>query len=410
MTPTRISPTRISMETARRIAVRTHGLGGTENGATGKETAARTIERFGYTQIDTIAVIQRAHHHTLWARQPDYQPEMLDELLAQDRRGFEYWAHAAAYVPMADYRYYLAKMRVETDRPKTRDWMAEHSDLVEQVVDRIRAEGPLGSGDFKDTSGEHSGNWWGWKPAKHVLTTLWLTGDLMVSSRRNFQRLYDLRERVLPADVDTEEPTPEDAARFFMRRSIANRGVARADRARWGGQGGLQIASAVAQLVDDGEVVRVEVEGLEDEPLVAFADDLNSALTDESAPTGLHILSPFDNMTIDRGSLATFFGFDYKIECYVPAAKRKWGYFCLPILWGDRFIARLDAKADRKAKALLLRRLMVEDGFDDYDRLWPVLAEKLREFAEFNGCESIVVEDVAPAKLKTAARRALSFP
>ena len=355
-----MTPTRISMETARRTAVRTHGLGGTEDGVTGKEAAARTVERFGYTQIDTIAVIQRAHHHTLWARQPDYHPEMLDELLAQERRVFEYWTHAAAYVPMADYRYYLAKMRAETDKPKTRDWMAEHSDLVTQVVGRIRAEGPLGSGDFKDTSGEHSGNWWGWKPAKHVLTTLWFTGELMVSSRRNFQRLYDLRERVLPNDVDTNEPEPEDAARFFMRRAVVNRGVARADRARWGIWPPARIGPAVAELVESGEVVPIEVEGLDDEPLIAFADDLHSALTDEATPTGLHILSPFDNMTIDRGFLATFFGFDYKIECYVPAAKRKWGYFCLPILWGDRFIARLDAKADRKAKALLLRRLMFE--------------------------------------------------
>jgi uncharacterized protein YcaQ len=243
-----------------------------------------------------------------------------------------------------------------------------------------------------------------------VLTTLWFTGELMVSSRRNFQRLYDLRERVLPNDVDTNEPEPEDAARFFMRRAVVNRGVARADRARWGIWPPARIGPAVAELVESGEVVPIEVEGLDDEPLIAFADDLHSALTDEATPTGLHILSPFDNMTIDRGFLATFFGFDYKIECYVPAAKRKWGYFCLPILWGDRFIARLDAKADRKAKALLLRRLMFENGFDDYDRLWPALSEKLREFAKFNGCESIVVEDVAPAKLKTAARRALSFP
>ena len=396
------------MRTARHIAVRAHAFDGPQDGAVGKEAAARTIERLGYTQIDTISVIQRAHHHTLWTRQPDYEPAMLGELLANDRRVFEYWAHAAAYVPMADYRYYLPKMRAETDRPKTRDWMAGNSDLVSLVMGRIREEGPLCSADFKDTSDQHTGSWWGWKPAKHALATLWLAGDLMVSSRRNFQRLYDLRERVLPDHVDTTEPDPDDLARFFTRRTVANRGVARAGRAHWGGQGKARITAAVAELVDAGEVVRVVVEGLGDEEFVVFADDLASA-PDANPPTSLHFLSPFDNMTIDRSWMEALFGFEYRIECYVPQPKRKHGYFCLPILWGDRFIGRMDAKADRKTKAFLVRRLIFEPGFDEYDAVWPVLAEKMRAFATFNGCESIVVEGVEPANVMAAAQRTLTF-
>ncbi len=251
-----MKPVRISREMARRIAVRAHRLN-EAGGITDKEAADQTVEHFGYVQIDTIAVVERAHHHTLWSRQPGYEPAMLDELLAQDRRVFEYWSHAAAYVPMADYRYYLPKMRAETDKPKNREWMAKHSDLVSLVMDRIRDEGPLGSADFKDTSGEHAGDWWGWKPAKHALAALWLNGELMVSSRRKFQRLYDLRERVLPDDVDTEEPEPEELARFFMRRTIANRGVGRAERAHWGGQSKARIAQAVSEFVDAGEIIRV---------------------------------------------------------------------------------------------------------------------------------------------------------
>ena len=396
------------MQTARRIAVRAHGLNGEHGDVTGKEAVARTVERFGYTQIDTISVVQRAHHHTLWTRQPDYEPAMLDELLAEDRRVFEYWAHAAAYVPMADYRYYLPKMRAEQDRPKTREWLTEHSDLVSLVMDRVQAEGPLGSADFKDTSDQHPGSWWGWKPAKHALTTLWLNGDLMVSSRRNFQRLYDLRERVLPSDVDTTEPTPDEGARFFMRRTLANRGVAPADRAHWGGQGRDRIAAATRELVDTGEVVRVEVEGMGEEPFIAFADDLELASADAESPTGLHLLSPFDNMTIDRGWMQALFGFEYRIECYVPEAKRKYGYFCLPILWGDRFIGRMDAKADRKTRTFLVRRLTFEPGFGEYDAVWPVLSAKLSAFATFNGCDSVVVEDVEPTVVRAAARRALT--
>ncbi len=401
-----MKPVRISRETARRIAVRAHSLN-SSGGVAGKEAAAQTVERFGYVQIDTIAVVERAHHHTLWTRQPDYEPAMLNELLAQDRRVFEYWAHAAAYVPMADYRYYLPKMRAETDKPKNREWMAKHSDLVSLVTDRIREEGPLGSADFKDTSNEHAGNWWGWKPAKHALTTLWLNGDLMVSSRRNFQRLYDLRERVLPGDVDTTEPDPDELARFFMRRTVANRGVARAERAHWGGQSKARVAQAVSELVEAGEMVSVEVEGVEGDTFVTFAGSLEDASSDATPPPALHILSPFDNMTIDRRWMQALFGFDYKIECYVPAAKRVHGYFCLPILWGDRFVGRVDAKADRKAKALLIRKLIFEPQFGDYDAVWPPLAEKMRAFATFNGCESVVVEDVDPTRVKVAARQAL---
>jgi uncharacterized protein len=407
-----VTSVRISKQTARRIAVRAHRLD-SGSGTTGKEAAARTVEHFGYVQIDTIAVVERAHHHTLWSRQPDYEPSMLDELLATDRRVFEYWSHAAAYVPMADYRYYLPKMRAETDKPKNREWMAEHADLVSLVMDRIREEGPLGSADFKDTSGEHAGNWWGWKPAKHALAALWLRGDLMVSSRRNFQRRYDLRERVLPDDVDTEEPEPNELARFFMRRTVANRGVARAERAHWGGQSKARIAQAVAELVDAGELVPVDVEGLEDDAFVAFADSIEDASAAATPPLtlqGMHILSPFDNMTIDRRWMDALFSFDYKIECYVPGPKRVHGYFCLPILWGDRFIGRLDAKADRKAKALLLRKLTFEPEFDGYDAVWPALAEKMRAFAAFNGCESIVVEAVDPTSVHADAQQALTFP
>jgi uncharacterized protein YcaQ len=155
-----VKPARISRRTARRIAVHAHRLNSAGD-ITGKEASAQTVEHFGYVQIDTIAVVERAHHHTLRSRQSDYEPTMLDELLAQDRRVFEYWSHAAAYVPTADYRYYLPKMHAETDKPKNRQWMAEHSDLVCLVMERIRDEGPLRSADFKDTSGQHAGSWWG---------------------------------------------------------------------------------------------------------------------------------------------------------------------------------------------------------------------------------------------------------
>ena len=174
------------MSTARKLAIGCQGLDAPWKLPKGKEGVAQVIERLGYVQIDTIAVVQRAHHHTLWSRRWDYTPQMLHELQAQDRRVFEWWGHAASYLPMCDYRYYLPRMRAFAERQKTRDWLGQNAQLVGDVVDRIRDEGPLGSSDFSAPEGKR-GSWWDWKPAKRALETLFNTGEMMVTERRNFQ-------------------------------------------------------------------------------------------------------------------------------------------------------------------------------------------------------------------------------
>jgi len=402
---------KISMSMARRLALHRQGLDGRWKLPAGVEGVAQTIERLGYVQIDTIAVVRRAHHHTIWARRPDYDPQMLHKLQAEDRRVFEWWAPAASYIPMCDYRYYLPRMRAATHRPRTRKWMQENEQLVRDVLARIHEEGPLGSRDFEAPEGFKRGTWWSWKPAKRALEALFNCGELMVTERQNFQRIYDLRERVLPLGVDTTEPAVDEMARFEVRRTLGGLGFAPVDDVRWGREWGQKASSeAVRELVASGEAATFEIEGLDGQTFCALAETLDQVTGQRGDETPVHILSPFDNLVIRRGWLETFFGFAYRLEAYTPAAERRYGYFCLPILWGDRFVGRMDSKADRKSRTFIVRRLTFEPGFTDDDGLTPALSAKLRAFAAFNGCERIVVERTVPAHVGAPLACALSLP
>jgi len=388
---------RISIDRARRIVLRAQLLDGREGRSIGKEGVARAIENLGYVQIDTIAVVERAHHHTLWTRCPDYDPGFLHELQASDRRVFEYWAHAIAYLPMADYRFYLPRMeRVRKHGPKwLGEWRKRHGSLLEQVLARIRKEGALTSKDFEPPPGTKRGTWWDWKPAKRALEILFWQGDLMIAERRNFQKVYDLTERVLPANVDTSKPTEEEMGRFHVHRVLRACGLARerevrnslhvADRAL--------IARTLAAMVGAGEVMRILVSEI-DEPYYG----LPGALDGIAAPRRerAFLLSPFDNLTIQRQRIQQLFDFDYALECYLPPAQRKYGYFVLPILWDARLIGRLDPKADRKTNRLIVRSLRFEPDFNDFDDALPAVADALSAYARFNQCVHVEVEKIAP--------------
>jgi hypothetical protein len=165
------------------------------------------------------------------------------------------------------------------------------------------------------------------------------------------------------------------------------------------------VPEVIEELVDSGEVTPVEIKGMDDEVYYALMRNVEEAM--KRNRKRLHILSPFDNLVIHRRRLKELFNFDFKLECYFPAAKRRYGYFCLPILWGTRFVGRLDPKADRKQKTLIVRKIIFEPDFKDYDGLMPALAEKLHAFADFNGCERIVIEQTVPGKAKILLKREL---
>jgi uncharacterized protein YcaQ len=402
----------ISQKLARRLLLHSQLLDGRTRVQRGKAGVVEAIGHLGYVQIDTIAVIERAHHHTLWTRVPGYRPEDLHEAHAVDRGIFEYWGHAASYLPMKDYRFYIPMMKsfYEPKGSWYRGWMEKYGSYLEPVLKRIREEGPKAARDFENPGGRRQGPWWDWKPAKAALELLFWRGELMVRERRGFQRIYDLSERVLPAGTDTRVPTAAELGRFIVVRALAALGVAGEkeirDYIRIGDR--RIIAQAVSDMLAAAEIVRLRVEGRPG-AVYALPDVLRKAAAFRARPPRVQLLSPFDNLAISRARLKENFAFDFKFECYLPKGDRDHGYFVLPILFGEEFVGRLDPKADRASKTLVVRRLAIEPGRADDDRLLAELTAALRRFARFNGCVSVVLEGVRPGKVAAPLRRAMAI-
>ncbi len=369
----------------RRIALDHQGLLKVEPFGRGKQATLRAIEHLGYIQIDTISVVERAHHHVLRSRVPNYQPKFLDQLM-RERSLFEYWFHAAAWLPMRDYRFARLRMnQLDGDR----GWF-KHFDnkLNRHILERIRAEGALRARDFADTR-QGQKKWWDWKPAKQGLEQLFMQGELMVSGREGFQKLYDLAERVLPDGVDTRCPTTEEFADHLVDTTLRAHGFASQKSVTYLRKGKL-LREAIAQQfqnrLDTGLLTRINISGNNS----VYIDPELLDLPAPRCPNRVKILSPFDNVVIQRHRVREVFGFDYQIECYVPEFKRQFGYFCLPILYRDNFVGRVDCKAHRATAVLEIRSMHIEneidDGFSD------ALNGALQDFAKFNGCQRLEVD------------------
>jgi hypothetical protein len=401
----------ISQQTARRIILQAQLLDGRTKAKQGKAGVAQVVDHLGYVQIDTISVIERAHHHTLWTRVPGYRPEHLHQAHALDRAVFEYWGHAASYLPLKDYRFYLPMMK-SFYNPKNswyRGWGDRYGGYFEPVLARIREEGPLAARDFENLTARGQGPWWDWKPAKAALETLFWRGELMIRERRGFERIYDLTERVLPAGTDTREPSAAELGRFMVRRALGALGVAGEreirDYIRIGDR--HIVAAALKEMLAAGEIACLGIEGRPG-AVYALPAVLAAAGRLRASQPGVRLLSPFDNLAIDRRRLKERFDFDFAFECYVPKHKRTHGYFVLPILFGENLVGRLDPKADRLSKTLIARFLSIEPAFTDLDGLVPELGRALGGFARFNGCERVVLESVRPGKLLAPLKRALA--
>ena len=353
------------------------------------------ITHLGYIQIDTISVVARAHHHTLWNRNRRYQPDHLDRLVAQ-RRVYEYWSHAAAYLPMKDYRFSLPRMHAYASGQ--RHWYQPDRRLMRKVMDRIKLEGPLQARDFEHDSKGAKKEMWDWKPAKQALEQLFMEGKLMTSYRQGFQKVYDLTERVLPSDVDTRVPSQSEYARFLITRFRAANGLGQASEIGYLRKGlKSTIENCMAEMEEAGEIVSVTIRDRTYFLLPVSLDLLERQLPRKR----LKILSPFDNLVIQRKRMQHLFDFDYQIECYVPAEKRKHGYFSLPVLWDGRLVARVDCKADRQTGTLMVRNLVIEPSLRKIDALIEALAQELWHFAEFNRCDNVSVEHLPEKSLRS---------
>jgi uncharacterized protein YcaQ len=399
----------LTIAQARRAALSSQLLARSPSSSDGSDCAARLIEDLGYIQIDTISVVNRAHHHTLWTRMGSYDPRMLHRLQSEDRKVFEYWGHAASYLPMSDYRYYTFQMKSHRD-PKGK-WARERLEkcchLMDDVLERIRKEGPLGSRDFGSDPGVRRSQWWDWKPAKTALELLFWRGDLMITRRDNFHRIYDLTERVLPPGTDTAVPDGEELGRFLVERALKAHGPAteRCIAGHIHAAGRDVVRKALDRMTDAGEVIPASVDGEGGYYVLSGLEHMYS-VPGESHTT-VHILSPFDNLIIDRVRTERLFGFRYALECYTPREKREYGYFVLPVLWGDRFAARIDARADRKKRILEVHSVHLEEGLGDVCDFLPSFASKLWDFARWNLCCSVDIGRVIPGELRHQLKREL---
>lgn len=354
----------------------------------GKKATLATIQHLGYIQIDTLAVAARAHHHTLWSRQPDYKETHLNQLLETDKTIFEYWSHAASYLPIGDYRFSLPLKKAYSDGKS--HWFEQDKKMNKYVLDKIKTEGPLQCKDFEDSTKRPG--MWNWKPAKRALEQLFMEGKLMVAKRQGFQKVYDLTENVLPQNTNTAFPSEKEHTHHLIKNAIQANGIIAENEIAYLRKGfKTHINLELKHLLKQGELIEISIQGLENETFITTQQQLK-VLENIKPKNTLHFLSPFDNAVIQRKRLQRLFNFDYVIECYLPEAKRQYGYFTLPVLYNNAFVARLDPKADRASKTFFIKSIHFEKNFIPDTKFNLLFAEKIKSFATFTGCNKVVID------------------
>ncbi|KQE16846.1 crosslink repair DNA glycosylase YcaQ family protein [Acinetobacter pittii] len=360
------------------------GLGKTSRFAKGVDGTLQAIEHLGYVQIDTISVVERAHHHILWSRVPDYELSHLNSLVGE-RQIFEYWYHAASYLPMKDYRYALPAM-MSVRNGESRYFNRGDQHLMNEILARVRAEGKIRLRDIDKNNKKSLGNWWNTGPGRRAFEQLYMQGDLMICERNGMEKVFDLTERCLPENIDLSMPTLYEYAQYLFNNTLRAHGAFTWKQLVHLKKNDLKETMRVVlkEHIDAGVVSAIKLE--KGQMLYVEVAALEQKFNTEF---GLKILSPFDNSLIHRDRLASLFEFDYRIECYVPAAKRIYGYFCLPILYQDELVGRVDCKAHRSIKELEVISLHLEKKVKNKELFFFELEQELKRFAAFNQCSTI---------------------
>ena len=378
-----------------------------------KADIRQAVRRMGLLQIDTIHVVARSPYLVLWSRLGDFQPEWLDELLAEGAL-FEYWAHAMCFLPIEDYPLYRRRM-LDAIRDNTwpvrwaMEWSRKNPDIIERVQSHLRENGAVRSAEFENKN--HSpGGWWNWKEEKNALEALLFTGEVMIARRQNFQRVYDLRERVLPGWEDAAAPSTEELHSTLTLRAVRALGVAfPAWVAEYFRQPKKGLTQQLESLVTEGQLLRVKVEGLQGTAYVhpenlGLLEDVSNGRLEWTLTT---LLSPFDPLVSDRQRARDLFDFDYTIECYTPAPKRRYGYFTLPILHRGKLIGRLDPKAHRKQGIFEIKALHLEPGVAVSEELAVDLAAALHRLAAWHRTPDLIIRESDPPEFLALLETAL---
>jgi uncharacterized protein len=369
------APLVIPNEKARALILARSGLAGVRQEG-GASALAPLVRKLGYVQLDSIKIIERAHHHILYSRHTGYRPRHLDRMLAKAPALFEHWTHDSSLIPMEFYPHW--RHRFAAARARADVWNERIGDkrVIAIVKEHISQKGPSRARDFAHLGGR-TGPWWGWGPAKAALEWLWRTGELAVLERDGFEKIYELAERVIPRTVLNEKPSLGESREWAFTEALdrLGAGTARIIAEFWAktslpeSQAVASISGARAWIEREkkkGRLIDVVLEAAPNHR--SFHAVARPSIEEEirhlPAPTSrLRVLSPFDPVLRDRARAERIFGFDYAIEIFVPGPKRKYGYYVFPLLEGSRFVGRIDMKAERAQDRLAVKALWMEKRF-----------------------------------------------
>ncbi|MBB3592248.1 hypothetical protein FHX08_002592 [Rhizobium sp. BK529] len=388
----------LSNADARRVFLAKQGLSAPPNRALTKAGLLQLIHDLGFVQVDSIQTVERAHHQILFSRNQTYRREHLTALLEKDGTLFEHWTHDASILPSAFFKYWKHKFRDEEVAivERWRKWRGEGFEAsFEETYERVVKDGAILARDMK-ADGHVSGGWWNWHPNKTALEYFWRTGKFAIAGRSNFQKIYDLVERVIPAEFHAQEVSREEFVDWACRSALTRLGFATHGEiaAFWDLLSPDEVKAWVAEHRD--ELVEVLIApALDGKPRSSWAsaDFLGTIDTYPEAPQRIRVLSPFDPMIRDRNRTERLFGFFYRIEVFVPEPKREYGYYVFPLLEGDRLIGRIDMKADRKKGTLDVKRLWLEPRVKASAGRIEKLEAELERLARFAGVEQVVYLD-----------------
>ncbi|MDF2624180.1 MAG: hypothetical protein K0S62_1951 [Kosakonia cowanii] len=406
-----MSVPQLSITAARHLHLAAQGLLQKPSRRAKPDDILSTIRRMSLLQIDTINIVARSPYLVLFSRLGAFEPRWLDDALRNGEL-MEYWAHEACFLPREDFALVRHRMLAPDKMGwKYRQaWMQEHAAEIEQLIAHIEEHGPVRSADFEHPRKGTSG-WWEWKPHKRHLEGLFTAGKVMVIERRNFQRVYDLTQRVMPQWDDVRNLlSQEQAEAIMLEKSARSLGLFRAQwLADYYRLRRPALAQALAQMQEAQTILPVNVEGLGPAWLHAsLLPLLEQAQADKLTATHSAVLSPFDPVVWDRKRAEQLFGFSYRLECYTPAPKRQYGYFVLPLLHRGRLVGRMDAKMHRKTGVLEVIALFLEEGVSPSLQLEKGLQRAITDFARWQGAQRITFSGL-PDGLFSSSRAGLEI-
>lgn len=371
------------------------------------------VKRIHNLQIDTISVVARAQDLTLFNRKSDYQEGQVWKLL-EEKKLFEFWSHGICLMPFEEYPFYAWKMEYKKENPSTwwKKWYPENKDVIKEVYNYVKKNGPTRSADFKRSETKKSEGWWDWKKEKLALELLYDQGKLLIAYRKNFQKYYDLSERVLPSGINTDPLAKEELADYLIQTIFSSLGLASYEELRhyigmavfrslWKNNR-KSVMNYLQNEVEEDKLIEINIKNQETKHFILKEHEskLNNLDINLDKNLPVKFLTPFDNTIRDRDLPLRLWDFDYKIECYTPAPQRVYGYFTLPMLDGHSLIGRIDLKAHRKEGILEIKSLHFEKWYKPTEKSYERLTSGLSKLADFHNCTEIRFNETIPTKIQ----------